>query len=201
MSGRRSILCGTAGWAGILAAAFAGLRAPPARAANAPAEPPGYRTEDYRSPTPHTLTGARVLSTEQAHALWQAHSATFVDTLPRPPHPAGLPPGTIWHPKPRQDIPGSIWLPDVGYGELAPVMEAFFRHGLEAAAGGRRERLLVFYCLPGCWHSWNAAKRALALGWPNVGWYPAGTDGWAEAGYPLEERTPIPRPDLTGDPS
>jgi rhodanese-related sulfurtransferase len=43
--------------------------------------------------------------------------------------------------------------------------------------------------------SWNAAKRALSLGYSNVAWYPAGTDGWANAGLPLRDASPEPRPD------
>ncbi len=57
-----------------------------------------------------------------------------------------------------------------------------------------RARPLVFYCLKDCWMSWNAAKRALELGYKNVDWYPEGSDGWAAAGLPLEKRTPEPRP-------
>jgi rhodanese-related sulfurtransferase len=38
--------------------------------------------------------------------------------------------------------------------------------------------------------SWNAAKRALAMGYANVAWYPDGTDGWADADLPLEQATP-----------
>jgi rhodanese-related sulfurtransferase len=33
--------------------------------------------------------------------------------------------------------------------------------------------------------SWNAAKRALALGYTHVMWFSEGTDGWQELGYPL----------------
>jgi PQQ-dependent catabolism-associated CXXCW motif protein len=156
-------------------------------------EPSGYRTEDYRAPTPSTLRGARVLSTAEARALWQQHAAVFIDVMPQPPRPAGLPPDTIWRPKPHFDIPGSIWLPDVGYGALAPVMRDWFARELAP----RRDALLVFYCLPACWHSWNAAKRALALGCPKVAWYPEGSEGWEAAGLPLEARTPEPRPDVS----
>jgi rhodanese-related sulfurtransferase len=39
--------------------------------------------------------------------------------------------------------------------------------------------------------SWNAAKRAIGLGYRNVIWYPDGTDGWAAAGLPLERREPL----------
>ncbi|MBN9509349.1 MAG: PQQ-dependent catabolism-associated CXXCW motif protein [Alphaproteobacteria bacterium] len=156
-------------------------------------EPSGYRMKDYRAPTPATLAGGRVLTTAAARALWQDHAAVFIDVLPQPPRPTGLPAGTIWRPQPRFDIPGSIWLPDVGYGALAPVMQDWFVHELAP----RRDKLLVFYCRPACWHSWNAAKRALALGCPKVAWYPEGTDGWAAAGLPLEKRTPEPRPDVS----
>ena len=160
-------------------------------------EPQAYRLRDYNAPVPATLAGARVLTTEQAHAVWQAQAAVFIDVLPQPPRPAGLPPGTIWRPVPRRDIPGSLWLPDVGYGALAPRMEQYFMRNLAAASGGVRDRLLVFYCHAGCWHSWNAAKRALALGYVQVAWYPGGTDAWQGAGLPLEPRTPQPRPDAS----
>jgi hypothetical protein len=44
--------------------------------------------------------------------------------------------------------------------------------------------------------SWNAAKRALALGYKNVAWYPEGTDGWAAAALPLVTSEPHPMPDF-----
>ncbi len=157
-------------------------------------EPEGYRLEDYRTPTPATLRGARVIGTEEAEQIWRSRSASFVDVLPRPPRPRNLPEGTLWRDKPRSNIPGSIWLPDTGYGELAPSMADYFVKGLEKATNGDRARLLVVYCLADCWMSWNAAKRALALGYANVAWYPQGTDGWSAALLPLEDSTPEPRP-------
>jgi PQQ-dependent catabolism-associated CXXCW motif protein len=158
------------------------------------AEPEGYRTADYRSPTPSTLTGARVVTTPEAQALWKSGQAVFIDVLPRPPRPSGLPAGTIWREKARPNVPGSIWLPDTGYGALAPATEGYFRDGLAQAAGGDTTRVLVFYCLENCWMSWNAAKRAMTLGYSHVVWYPQGTDGWQNAGLPLEDGKPAPRP-------
>ena len=162
-----------------------------AHAADVP-EPSGYRMQDYKAPVPATLAGARVLSTAEAHALWQDHAAVFIDVLPQPPRPSGLPAGTLWHRPPRLDIPGSLWLPDIGYGALAAPMQAYFAANLRPL----RDRRLVFYCLAGCWHSWNAAKRALALGCPRVAWYPGGTDAWQAAGLPLAPATPQKRPGL-----
>ncbi len=159
-----------------------------------PPEPAGYRTADYRAPVPATVNGRPALTTEQAAALWRRGTAVFVDTLPQPPRPAGLPEGTIWHPMPRNDIPGSIWLPDTGYGDLPAVIADYFERNLQAATAGNRNRPLVFYCLANCWMSWNAAKRAGALGYATVDWYADGTDGWARQDLPLEHRDPVPRP-------
>jgi PQQ-dependent catabolism-associated CXXCW motif protein len=164
-----------------------------ARAADAP-EPDGYRLEDYRAPTPATLRGARVIGTDQAETIWRSHSATFIDVMPRPPRPRDLPAGTLWRDKPRANIPGSIWLPDTGYGELAPSIADYFSKGLDKATKGDHAKTVVLYCLADCWMSWNAAKRALALGYSDVAWYPEGTDGWFAAFLPLEDATPEPRP-------
>jgi PQQ-dependent catabolism-associated CXXCW motif protein len=57
--------------------------------------------------------------------------------------------------------------------------------------------MIVFYCLASCWMSWNAAKRALAIGYRRVAWYPDGTDGWAADHLPLELRTSMPRPPVS----
>jgi PQQ-dependent catabolism-associated CXXCW motif protein len=156
-------------------------------------EPPGYRTQDYRAPVPRRLAGARVVSTADAAALWRQGGAVFIDVLPQPPRPRNLPAGTIWREAPRFAIPGSLWLPDTGYGELAPVTERYFAAGLARASGGDLRKPLVFYCLKDCWMSWNAAKRALAMGYSDITWYPDGTDGWQAAGLPLAEIKPEPR--------
>jgi PQQ-dependent catabolism-associated CXXCW motif protein len=88
------------------------------------------------------------------------------------------------------DIPGSIWLPDTGYGAIAAVTERYLHKGLERITNGDRAKWLVFYCLANCWMSWNAAKRALAMGYRNVAWYPEGTDGWQASGLPLQPAKP-----------
>ncbi len=159
-----------------------------------PPEPQGFRTSDYRAATPATLAGARVLSTREASDLWKDNAAAFVDVLPQPPRPPALPPDTIWQPRPRMDIPGSVWLPDTGYGELAPGMAEYFRDGLRRVTRNDMSRLIVFYCQANCWMSWNAAKRAQAFGYTSVAWFPEGTDGWAAAGLPLARGEPLPRP-------
>jgi len=160
--------------------------------AAAPGEPAGYRTENYRAPTPVTLAGARVVTTAEAEVLWRDKAAVFIDVLPRAPKPANLPPGTVWRDRPRANIPGSVWLPDTGYGELAPATADYLRTGVARVTAGDRTRPLVVYCLRDCWMSWNAAKRLLAMGYQNVSWYPDGTDGWGEALLPVADAQPEP---------
>ena len=157
-------------------------------------EPEGYRIDDYRAAVPETLSGARVITTAEAEVIWRAKSGVFIDVLPRPPKPSNLPPGTIWRDRPRFNIPGSIWLPDTGYGKLAPATEDYLRQGLERASLGNRATSLVIYCQANCWMSWNAAKRILSYGYSSVNWYPDGTDGWERANLPMTESQPEPRP-------
>lgn len=164
-----------------------------ARAHAQVSEPDGYRTDNYRAPVPATLAGARVLTTAETEAIWRAGTGIFIDVLPRPPKPANLPEGTVWRDKPRQNIPGSVWLPDTGYGKLAEPTEDYFRRGLELASKGNKAALIVVYCQEDCWMSWNAAKRALSYGYANVAWYPEGTEGWERANLPLIEAEPEPR--------
>jgi PQQ-dependent catabolism-associated CXXCW motif protein len=158
----------------------------------APPEPSGYRSHDYRAPTPATLAGARVVTTTEAEALWRDGTAIFIDVMPRPPRPSNLPPGTVWRDRPRSNIPGSLWLPDTGYGELAAQTEDYLRTNVERVTGGDRSRLLVVYCLRDCWMSWNAAKRLVAMGYAGVAWYPDGTDGWTDALLPVADAQPAP---------
>jgi PQQ-dependent catabolism-associated CXXCW motif protein len=177
--------------AGLVLVAFAFA----AHAQEKVAEPGDYRTDDYRAAVPATLAGARVLTTAQAEAIWRAKSGVFIDVLPRAPKPQNLPEGTVWRDKPRLDIPGSIWLPDTGYGRLAPATEGYLKRGIARATAGNRDTLIVIYCLSDCWMSWNAAKRVLSYGYPNVAWYPQGTDGWDHELLPLVEAHPEPRPE------
>ena len=159
--------------------------------------PQGYRTGDYSAPVPEAVPGARTIDTNGAHDLWARHAAVFIDVLPRAPRPAGLPAGTLWHRAPHRDIPGSLWLPDTGYGALPPPTRRYFAAGLERASGGDRARRIVIYCRAQCWMSWNAVRRARLMGYTAIDWYRDGVDGWRQAGLPLAIAQPLPRPPVT----
>lgn len=172
----------------LLAAALA-LAAGTATAGAIP-EPEGFRGEPYRAPVPASLEGATVIGAEEAVRLWQSGEAAFVDVLPRPPRPE-LPEGTLWHDPPHPTIPGATWLPNTGYERLSAEEEAYLAAGLSAASGGRRDRPLVIFCFSDCWMSWNAAKRAVALGYTRVHWFPDGIDAWQLEALPTENVDPF----------
>lgn len=174
----------------LLAAAGTMMSLPlPAHAATVD-EPAHYRMEEYRAPVPQTLQGARVVTTAEVEALWRSGGAVLLDVMPQAQKPADLPAGTIWRDPPRKDIPGSLWLANVGYGALTPETAAYFRQALEQVSRGARDKPLVFYCMTNCWMSWNAAKRAIEWGYRSVLWYPPGADGWEKAKLPLAENRP-----------
>lgn len=159
-------------------------------------EPAGYRMGDYRAPTPRTLRGAEVLDTAALRRLLAAQPpVVLVDVMPHPRKPPDRAAELLWIEPKRRDLPGSVWLPNTGLGELPPSTARWFAERLEQLTGGDRDRPIVFYCERDCWMSWNAARRALVeLGYRRVHWYPDGIQGWAEAGLELVPAVPEAEP-------
>ena len=156
-------------------------------------EPEGYRMADFRAPVPTTLAGADVLSTSDLKALVEAEAPLLIDVMPAPRKPKDT---DFWMSPKRDNIKGSYWLANTGYGELSAEFSDFFEQELARLTAGDPSRRLVFYCEADCWMSWNAAKRALSLGYDNVAWYPDGTDGWRASDLPMETSEPTPMPDF-----
>lgn len=146
-------------------------------------EPSGFRGEPYRAPVPATLTGAQVIDTDQALRLHD-QGAVFIDPLPRKQRPEGLPEGTIWRAPVHETIPGAVWLWGTGYEMLSEDERQRLEDGLEQASGGDRSVPMVFFCRTECWMGWNAAKRAVMLGYTGVHWFPGGIEAW-QAQRPL----------------
>lgn len=177
-----------------VAACMAGLTALSVAAGAAEetvAEPAGYRMADYRSPVPATLSGARVIGSEEAQVLRDS-KAVFVDVYPQAPKPPNLPAGTVWRDPTHESIDGAVWLANVGYGVVPPAVQDYFKTHLETLTGGDKARTLVFFCLRNCWMSWNAAKRALEMGYTSVVWFPDGVDGWRDLALPTANLQPAP---------
>jgi PQQ-dependent catabolism-associated CXXCW motif protein len=164
--------------------------------------PQGYRIDRFRSPVPEFLQGADILTTGELKQLLETKSEkppVLIDVLPTPPKPEGLADTALWLPPTRYNIPGSAWLPNVGYGQLSDTLEDYFRDNLNRLTQGDKRWPLVIYCQADCWMSWNAARRATEYGYSQVFWYPDGTDGWEGDGLPLAISEPVPMKDSTGN--
>ncbi len=147
-------------------------------------QPEGFGGPPYAREVPSALTGAKVISAPEAIALHD-QGVAFVDVYPAQKKPEGLPEGTIWNAPPHQTIPGAVWLYDTGYQALAPAEETRLADGLAKVSKGDLNATLVLFCRADCWMSWNAGKRAVALGYRDIRWFPGGTDDWQAAGKAL----------------
>ncbi|WP_407332049.1 rhodanese-like domain-containing protein [Enterovibrio sp. 27052020O] len=149
-------------------------------------EPDSYRTENYRAPVPNTLIGATVIDTPEALKQFiSSHNPRLIDVYPAPNKPDNLLKSTLWIEPKRDTLPGTRWLANVGHGIMPDSLIDLLKKNLPD------DQPVVIFCEPNCWHSWNAAKRALELGASEVVWYRAGVTGWREAGFALETHTPI----------
>lgn len=147
------------------------------------AEPEGYRLSNYDDLVPDGLSGATTVSALQVLDLQQEKNAVVIDVIPEHRKPENLPEDQQWFPVPHLGIAGALWLPDVGYGVLSEKTEAYFTFHLEQASDNNADYPLVFYCRINCWMSWNAAKRALSLGYRQVHWFSDGLEDWQFEGF------------------
>jgi len=149
-------------------------------------QPSGYRMELYDDRVPAALDGATRVTAVDVKRLQETVKAVVVDVIPEQRKPDFLPENQIWIPVPHRGVPGSIWLPDVGFGALSETTEAYFKRHLAAATENNTDRPLVFYCRIDCWMSWNAAKRAMSYGYSNVYWFADGIEDWDFEGFDFE---------------
>ena len=149
----------------------------------------GYRITHYRAPVARAPTGVGRIAPVAAAQLRPDIDAVFIDVLPA--EGGHRDAGGNWHlAQPRSSIIGAHWLPETGRGVLAADIERYFEHGLIALTHGRKDRMIITFCLADCWMSWNAARRLRAMGYRNVWWLAEGTDGWREMGLPLANAVP-----------
>lgn len=147
-----------------------------------PPEPDGYWQGPMNGRVPATLAGGRVIDTQDLADMVEHDNPVLIDVLPAPRRPADQ--STPWLPLPHRNIPRTVWIPGAGSGVISVAMANHFRERLAELTGHDREKLIVIYCRPHCWASWNAAKRAIAEGYRRVSWYPDGLEAWQNAGLP-----------------
>jgi len=171
----------------LLALLLSGCSATPNRE-TAP-EPEGFWTGPMGGPVPATIEGGTVIDTEELAELIAEQDPVLVDVGPQPHKPDTIAP-EAWVPPPHRTLPGSVWLPGAGAGELAPARDAWYRDALQRLTGGNLAKPLVIFCHPDCWGSWNAAKRAILYGYTDVHWYEEGIEGWQDAGHETQAVQP-----------
>lgn len=152
----------------------------------------GLRTAYYRAALPDKVPGGTRIGVKTAFTHFQQKSALFIDVMAH----TGTGPDPIdghWRlSEPRQNIPGSHWLADVGTGTLSPQLAEYYQDNLARLTKGDKTAPLIIYCTADCWMAWNAVRRAARLGYTNILWFPEGSDEWRLAGHQLEDATPIP---------
>ena len=150
----------------------------------------GMRVSRQRAPTPDDVPGAVRVDAHQVKDLTTS-GALLLDVGPALQSRFDELDGTWLVPKGHRSIPGAVWLPEVGRGELEPIMQRYLVANLSKLASDT-DRAIVVFCMADCWMSWNAVQRIHALGYPNVFWFAEGVDGWLDQGWDLEAIEPVP---------
>lgn len=127
------------------------------------------------APTPTSIPGGKVVGTRQLAQWMQGQQGQQGRVLLL--HAIGSP----------QHLPNAIpVVPASQGGSFDDQVQREFGQYLEQATGGDRSRLIVTYCAGvECWGSYNAALRAIRMGYRNVHWYRGGVEAWGQAGLPV----------------
>ncbi|MGH2362984.1 MAG: rhodanese-like domain-containing protein [bacterium] len=136
------------------------------------------RTVGYHSPTPLLILGGKTVTTGELGAMLEGNPRPYViDVLGGGVH---------------RTIAGAFWMIGAGAGDMSKDEESRFAKAIAAFAGGDKGRALVFFCVDAeCWLSYNAALRAIALGYTNVMWYRGGVASWRVAELPMAQSDPF----------
>lgn len=133
-------------------------------------------TAQLHGPTPTSIPGGKVVNTRQLEEWMQGQQTQQGRVMLL--HAIGS----------NEHLPYAIpVVPASQGGSFNDQVQREFGQYLEQATGGDRSRLIVTYCAGvQCWGSYNAALRAIRLGYQNVHWYRGGMDAWRAAGLPLK---------------
>ncbi|MBX3599350.1 MAG: hypothetical protein KF863_01910 [Rubrivivax sp.] len=139
------------------------------------APPAALHAGQMHGPTPASLPGGRLVTTRELATLLRGGGAQggalVFDVL------GGA-----------EQLPGALMaVPAHQPGSFDDAVQREFGRFLQQVTQGRQDRPLVFYCASTqCWMSYNAALRAVRLGYRQVLWYRGGIEAWKQAGLPLQ---------------
>ncbi len=121
--------------------------------------------------TPASIPGGQIITTKGVVELVQSQQTPYLlfDVL-----------GS------GETLPGAIPAVQASSpGHFQDQTQQMFGQFLQQATQGNQEVPLIFYCASiECWMSYNAALRAINLGYRNVLWYRGGLAAWKQAGGP-----------------
>jgi PQQ-dependent catabolism-associated CXXCW motif protein len=130
-------------------------------------------TGEMHGPTPSSIPGGQVITTKGLVDLINGRQmpVLILDVL------GG-----------QEIIPNAQYaVPAHAAGSYNDQTQQQFGQYLQQATGGNKQYPLVLYCLsPQCWMSYNAALRAIKLGYTNVLWYRGGIESWKMAGQQVQ---------------
>ena len=153
--------------------------------------PDGYRITHYRGKLPDSAGNAVTITADQLKNLKQETDVLMLDV-------AGIrhyditENGDFITPERHRSIPGSAWLPVIGWGVLEPWQQEYLDESLRELTAENQAAPIVVFCKVDCWLGWNAVQRISKMGYRNIYWFPGGTEIWEDAGYPLQDITPFP---------
>lgn len=152
----------------------------------------GYRIARQRAPTPDDIPApARLVTPQQARDLLD-QEALALDVFGAAQSRFDELDGTWLVSKARHSLPGAVWLPETGRGQLSAQMQRYLDTNLRARTGADKAHPIVVFCVADCWMSWNAAQRIAGLGYSRVYWFRLGTDGWLDINDTLAPVDPVP---------
>ena len=127
----------------------------------------------FHGPTPASIPGGQVITTKGLVELMRGGQAPVLvlDVL------GGA-----------EQIQGAQYaVPASQPGAFNDQTQQQFGQYLQQATSGNKQYPIVTYCLSTqCWMSYNAALRAINLGYTNVLWYRGGIEAWKQAGMPTQ---------------
>jgi PQQ-dependent catabolism-associated CXXCW motif protein len=128
-------------------------------------------------PTPNSIPGGRLITTREIYELVQRTQGDR-NTAPRSFDILGGP----------ERLPGALLAVPAGQpGSFDDATQREFGQFLQGVMQGRKDLPMIFYCASTqCWMSYNAALRAVKLGYSNVLWYRGGVEAWKYARLPFQ---------------
>lgn len=135
-------------------------------------QPQSQLQQTMHGPTPTSIPGGQVITTDRVIALVQQGMQGG----------AGAP--LVFHVLgPGPTLPGAQnAAPASQAGSFDDRTQQEFGQYLQQVTQGDKARPMIFYCMnTQCWMSYNAALRAIRMGFTNVLWYRGGIEAWQQA--------------------